>query len=280
MNPPGSGSPLPPLLPPSPHQREQRAIRAGVALSALIHLVVLAFYPVLSGHPEGLVPTQESELEDPLQGGIELVELLEVQDQQPVLDVAEMVAPLTEEPEQPPQEVVPIVAATGEEPPGDDVEPAREDAVDEEELTVAERLQPRLVDPRVWAPLPPGFGELTEFERAELLLRGMIQSWSDSMAVAEALSERARDWTFTDAEGRRWGLAPGRLYLGDFSIPLPVQLQLSPGAGDPWIRDDLARGAASAVIQETWTERARTIRERMELERSPPPGGAADNDGG
>jgi len=280
MNPPGSGSRSPPSFPPSPQRREQRAIRIGIALSALLHLVALAFYPVLTGHPEGLLPTRESELQDPLQEGIELVELLEVLDQQPAVAVAEVVAPPVEEPEDPPQEPVAIVVATGDEPPGEEAATDQEDATDEDELTVAERLQPRMVDPRVWAPLPAGFGELSEFERAELLLRGMIQSWNDSMAVAEALSERARDWTFTDAEGRRWGLAPGRLYLGDFSIPLPVQLQLSPGAGDPWIRDDLVRGAASAVIQETWTERARTIRERMELERGEPPGGAADNDGG
>jgi len=280
MNPPGSGSPSPSTLPPSPHRREQRAVRTGIALSALLHLVALAFYPVLTGNPEGLLPTWESELEDPLREGIELVELLEVPDPQPAVAVAEVVAPPIEELEDPPQEPVPIVAATGDGPPGQDEATEQEDATDEDELTVAERLQPRMVDPRVWAPLPAEFGELSEFERAELLLRGMIQSWNDSMAVAEALSERARDWTFTDAEGRRWGLAPGRLYLGDFSIPLPVQLQLSPGAGDPWIRDDLARGAASAVIQETWTERARTIRERMEMERGPPPSGSADNDGG
>ncbi len=253
-------------------------MRVGLALSLLLHLLLLALYPVLSGTPEARVQVAEADPEDPIRDGIELVELVEVVEAEAPAPVTAVVEPVVETVEEPLEEAEPegpaIVEVVEVEEPGGEPDPEEEVG---DERTAAERLQPRMSDPRVWAPLPSNFTELDEFARAELLLHGMIQSWNDSMAIAEALSERARDWTFTDAQGRRWGLAPGRLYLGDFSIPLPVSLQLSPGPGDPWIRDDLARGAASAVIQETWTERARAIRERMELERVPPPSGA---DGG
>jgi hypothetical protein len=133
-----------------------------------------------------------------------------------------------------------------------------------------------MVDPRLWAPVELVGVGLTEMERAELLLNGMIRSWNDSMAIALALSERATDWTYTDAEGRRWGLSPGRLHLGDFSIPLPFSFGGSMEQNMlrrrdleelEWIRQDLQRARIQGEIQEVWVERARAIRERMEAER-------------
>ena len=72
--------------------------------------------------------------------------------------------------------------------------------------------------------------------------------------------------------GRRWGLASGRLYLGDFSVPLPFSFEVSPDqrrewAGRQWLAQDLAQGAVVAQIRETWADRARAIRERLEAER-------------
>jgi len=176
-------------------------------------------------------------------------------------------------------EVIPL-EPTRAEPAQEEAAPSEEvlvageaDSIEEESgLTIAERLQPRMGDPRVWAPIPSGSLELSDAENAELILLGMLQSWNDSMAVAEALSEQARDWTFTDSSGRRWGLGPGRLYLGDFSIPLPA-FEFAPGLIEDrldagWIAGDLARGAAAAAIQETWSDRARAIRQRMEAERN------------
>jgi hypothetical protein len=201
--------------------------------------------------------------------GIELIELSEVAQNDPAL----VVQPPPPE-ESPPPESAPVdrpvaEAPAAEESPSDaEVEPVEVEA----ELTIAERLQPRLGDLRVWAPIPSEYTELTEVEQAEIILLGMLQSWNDSMAVAEALSEQARDWTFTDSSGRRWGLGSGRLYLGDFSIPLPA-FEFAPGLIEDrldagWIAGDLARGAASAALRETWSDRARIIRERMEAERN------------
>jgi hypothetical protein len=142
---------------------------------------------------------------------------------------------------------------------------------DDNPLTIAERLQPRSVDPRLWAPISEEYLELTEEERARLLIEGLIRTYNDSVAIAQALSERATDWTFTDDQGRRWGLSPGRLHLGDFSVPLPTietpRGRIESALARGFINDDLARAAVTAQIRETWSERARAIRERLELER-------------
>jgi hypothetical protein len=163
--------------------------------------------------------------------------------------------------------------------------PSPETEEEEGGLTIAERLQPRLGDPRVWEPIPSRYRSLSAFEQAELMVLGMLQSWNDSMAVATARSDAAQDWTYTDAEGRRWGLAPGRLFLGDFSIPLPAIDFVQRGLIEDrliedWTAADLARGAATAQIRQTWLDRARAIRERMEAERADPPARAEAGAGG
>lgn len=244
--------------------REHGAFRTGIWISAFLHLVAVALYPLVFRGPEGTAPGSAPEFLEPLLEGMEVVEIVELP---PAPDSP---API---PILPPSPAAPL--------PGQEVEVALppgvsgpRDADDGRDgLTVAERLRPRIIDPRLWVPLDPDYTALTDQERAQLLLEGMIRSWNDSMAVAEALSARAMDWSFTDDDGRRWGLSPGRLHLGDFSIPIPFNLALPPGRWEALrdralIRDDLARGAATAVIRETWTERARAIRERLEAERA------------
>jgi hypothetical protein len=153
-------------------------------------------------------------------------------------------------------------------PPEDADDP---DDDDDDALTIVERLQPRSIDPRLWAPISEEYLELTEEERARLLIEGLIRTYNDSLAIAQALSERATDWTFTDDQGRRWGLSPGRLHLGDFSVPLPTietpRGRIESALARQFVTDDLARAAVTAQIRETWSDRARAIRERLELER-------------
>ena len=104
-----------------------------------------------------------------------------------------------------------------------------------------------------------------------MLIEGLIRTYNDSLAIAMALAERSADWTFTDDQGRRWGLSPGRLHLGDFSVPLPAietpRGRIEAALARGFINDDLQRAAITAQIRETWSERARAIRERLELER-------------
>ena len=279
MIPPEWRSRSPPGLPRrsiSPYSRERRALNTGLLVSTVLHLLLVALYPLLLGDPEPRARRSEPTTQPPLAEGTQIVQIVELPE--PPERPQETISP--EPPEEPLQPEVSELDAIAV---GDDT-PADEPEEDEEGLTVAERLRPRIIEPRIWAPLNPDYTQLTDQERAQLLLRGMIRSWNDSIAVAEALSERATDWTYTDDEGRRWGLSPGRLHLGDFSIPLPFSFALPPGrrealAERQLIRDDLARGAATAIIRETWAERARAIRERLEAERVPPDPRSAGNDG-
>jgi len=282
MNPSGSGPGSPPLQDVSPRGRERRALRLGLLASLALHLLVLTMWTILPA-PFGSPRTvgEEEELRDP-RVGMDVVVILET-DEAPEPSAAETLPdPLDPVPEIPAEIEAPSEPVEAGEPEPDPGE--EEDAtVEGPGLSVAEQLRPRMIDPRLWAPVDPRHTDLTEAEKAELLLRGMIQSWNDSMAVAEALSDRATDWTYTDSEGRRWGLAPGRLHLGDFSIPLPLAFDVPPHLRQEWSQrqwmlDDLSRGAINAQIQETWADRARTIRARMEAERA----GGADpgTDGG
>ena len=276
MNPTGPRSrpSSPDPVPPSPHRRERRAFRTGLVVSALVHLLVIALYPLLTGTPGILGPEERPPEDRPPLDGTEVVAIRELPE---LPDEPEEPEPLPEPEEEPPPAAP--ADAVGEEDEEPEVEP---DPDAEPGPSVAERLQPQMVDPRLWAPVDPQHTELTEAERAELLFRGMIRSWNDSMAVAAALREDARDWTYTDSDGQRWGLSPGRLHLGDFSIPLPFSFSPAPGQWQEqmersWVLEDLARGRDAAIIRETWAERAREIRERMESER---PSAAEGDDGG
>jgi hypothetical protein len=263
-----SESDLPPArspesAPPSPERRESRAVRIGLAISVVLHLLGVALYPVVMNILVPVpVPAAPGEAER-VRLGMEVVlleEVAEAPDPEPRVEPLELrVAPAA-------PAAAPRAEVDDELPPSPEVR-----------ASVAERLRPRVVDPRLWVPMDPDITQLTDQERAELMLRGMIQSWNDSMAVAAALADDALDWTYTDDDGRRWGLSPGRLHLGDFSIPLPFQFLPPPGRREEWAQrqweiQDMARAAATATIRETWAERAREIRRRMEEERSPPPG--------
>ena len=252
---------------------ERRALAVGFTISLALHVLAIGLY----ASSVGTLPPPDTlrELTPPSRQPLG-VELLALPDP-PVIEEPQAAeppppAPQNPAPDQPPPTPASVVVDATQE-----TEDEEERVVVVRDLTVAERLQPRMGDPRLWAGVDRNFSELTDFERADLLLRGMIRTWNDSVAVAEALANRARDWTYTDSDGRRWGLASGRLYLGDFSVPLPFSFEVSPDqrrewAGRQWLAQDLAQGAVVAQIRETWADRARAIRERLEADR------AADRD--
>lgn len=135
--------------------------------------------------------------------------------------------------------------------------------------TRAERLQPALTDPRIWAPLPPEFRTLTPAQREELLIAGRLSAWNDSVAATAAAGAAWRDWTYTDGDGDRWGVADGQLFLGDVVIPFPMTF--SGGAGDrAYMRDfaEMQRQGANALIQQSVRERQDAIRARRDRERA------------
>lgn len=135
--------------------------------------------------------------------------------------------------------------------------------------TPAERLQPALTDPRIWAPLPPEFRTLTPAQREELLIAGRLSAWNDSVAAAVAADAAFRDWTFTDGDGGRWGVADGQLFLGDIAIPFPMTFS---GSADDraYMRDfaEMQRQGANALIQQSVRERQEAIRARRDRERA------------
>lgn len=135
--------------------------------------------------------------------------------------------------------------------------------------TPAQRLQPALRDERIWAPLPPEFHTLTPAQREELLIAGRLGAWNDSVAAAAAAEAAWRDWTFTDGDGDRWGVADGQLFLGDVVIPFPVTFS---GSADDraYMREfaELQRQGANALVQQNVRERIDAIRARRDRERA------------
>jgi hypothetical protein len=258
--------------------RERRAVRWGFALSIALHLVAIALYPILMDQTVPEVPRSPDETPDEVLPGFEIITMREAEEtpaepppvEPPIIDLPEeeeeALVPLPELP------APPEVAPPAEEVVAEEVLPEEEEEEVVVPRTLAERLQPGVGDPRLWSYLLPGRGDLTDSERANLLLEGVLEAWNDSVAVAAALSDQAQDWTFTDEEGRRWGLSPGRLHLGEFSIPLPITFEAPPGLHDnfgqrQWEIDDILRGITSQQIRETWAQRAQEIRERMDAER-------------
>lgn len=257
-----------------------------------VHLVLLALYPLFMA--SWTPPLRDAPDRDRPDPGMEFVffdERPDLPDPEPLEDVVPEEEPPPELPEPEPDpdpdpdpDPAPDPAADPAAPaaplPAEDEEEGVPGEMTEEEVRrhVAELLQPQIPDSRLWRFGDQPYMELSDEERAQLMLAGMLRDWNDSVAVAAALSERAMDWTYTDDEGRRWGLSPGRLHLGDYAIPLPFTFGTPPGLRDRadqqrWINEDLARGAASQMMRDTWAERAREIRRRMDEERARERGG-------
>ena len=231
-------------------------------ISAALHLIGIAVYPLLFDRlrPDGVsfpMPAATTE-----ERGVEVIRLVEIQEEEeedPTL--------LPEEPEEP------EVPAS----PGLIDLPTAADEVEAELLppgpTAAERLRPRLTDARIWAPLDRALGELTPAQREEILVAGRLQEWYDSVRVAEEAERALTDWTFTTDDGKRWGVADGRLYLGDFSIPAPFEFGVNPArraevADRTYQFEEIERQARQFEIQGSWRERSEAIRQRRDQERA------------
>ncbi len=236
--------------------------------SAGVHLVVLFLYALATRTffipSVGLVTpsTATSTIE-----GTRIIPLREVTD--PEEDRPE--DPLT-----PPTAVeaqpVPVEAAGADEGAEE-----MEEAPGEEEVapvTNAERLRPPEVgDPRIWAFVDPELGELTDAERYQMSLWWRLALWYDSLGAAEEAERRALDWTYTDEQGGRWGVSPGRIHLGTLTLPLPdffavpsTQRERVDRLIQEW--EQIERQAQTQAVWQSWREAAREIRERRDRERA------------
>jgi len=140
--------------------------------------------------------------------------------------------------------------------------------------TIAELLRPRAGDPRIWAPIDRELTQLSEEEVLRLLLAIEIEAMADSAATMEELARRATDWTYTDSEGKRWGVSPGKIHLGDLTLPMPFGFSAPPGSieemnGRIWEWDVINRGASSAAARQAWKDADEAIRRRREAQRRP-----------
>jgi len=261
--------PEPVRTPPSARERSRaqyrRAFWISIGVSAALHLVAVFLYPHLLVRAPVWSPPFGLAAPPVRPAGTEVVNLVEL--------------PATESPEVlPPEEIpdteVPSVAVespdlrAGENPDADLLRSLAPGP------TAAERLRPRAGDLRLWAPVDPELAKLTDEELMRLMLSAELEDLADSIAVAEELARRATDWTYTDDEGRKWGVSPGKLHLGDITIPLPFGFSAPPfsrerNAARLWAWDDINQAAGRKGVQDVWKERAEAIRRRMEAERRP-----------
>jgi hypothetical protein len=231
-------------------------------VSAAIHVLAIILYPnLLNEIPAGILSVGGRDVPI-LPEGMELVNLQELPEEEEIMEVI----PPEEEPQ---PEVLPLpvpVARPGEGDPG---EPAEEVETDVP-LPAAERLRPRAGDLRLWAPPDPELNQLTEEEVMRLRLLSALESMADSAALAEELARQARDWTYTDEEGRKWGFSPGKIHLGDVTLPNPFTFGVK---GEDlqrvWEWEQINSGAARGSVMQSWKDRDEAIRARMNAERRP-----------
>jgi len=146
-------------------------------------------------------------------------------------------------------------------------------------ITAVERLRPDISDERLWAPLPEEFRRLTLEQREELALSGRLGEWYDSISAAAEAESAMTDWTFTDGDGRRWGVADGQLFLGGLTLPLP---SFAPPPGSEareraWQWAEITRQGQSIAVQQTVRDRMEAIRARRDAERAAQRGDTASS---
>ncbi len=146
--------------------------------------------------------------------------------------------------------------------------PVRTGRAPADTLTAADRLAPRVVDPRLWEPMVLIPVEPT-FEEVEARVGAAIEMMNDSMLAEAEAAMRARDWTVVDDDGGRWGISPGKIHLGKVTLPLPIWLPVDPdAAADQRQWYELDQALERTRILDTFQERVQAIRERRDRERA------------
>jgi hypothetical protein len=236
-----------------------RVVWISFAISAALHLAAIVIYPTLfyrevHGDRPFRLPISGRAAE-----GMQAIQLVEVASEGPQAP-AEPDQP--EETQAAPADVSgPVVRDEAEQ--GGLVEPGR---------TAAERLRPDLRDERLWAPVDPDLVELTPKQRLQLDLAVRLEAYRDSARAAAESELDLTDWTYTDGEGRKWGVSEGKIHLGGLTLPLPFGFGVNPGRRDAvqyreWEWEQLQRQQIEGGVHDSWKERAKAIRERRDRER-------------
>lgn len=241
-----------------------RALRVGLAISILLHLLALLFVSrtqlVWRAVPASAPIAVAG---DPSVMRVERI--IPVPDAGP--EPARPDEPVEEEEQPEPVEAEPRAPGAAGPTEGAPTDAAR--------VAPSEMLRPRMGDPRLWTRVePPPVPEPSEFEQVQIRIAARLGAWNDSIASEAERARAATDWTVSDEDGGKWGISPGKIHLGDITIPLPFGVSL----GSPWKhgeaaererRDDEIRAqAAREEAKQRAEERVREIRERMERERN------------
>ena len=237
----------------------RRPVLVGIGISVAVHAALLLSYAWLARMPETraiMVPVPPIPVEAT---GIEVLRIVEVA-------AADLGDPLEPEPIAEVEE--PEVAVEAPELIDD-----REVFIAERQRSAAERLRLNAGDPRLWASIAPELLEASDEDLLQARLAILIAEGNDSVrAEAEAFA-RSLDWTYTDDDGKRWGLSPGMIHLGDVAIPLPF------GFGAPYDYNgdraemafrfnDIQRAAGTLAARQSWRQRAEVMRKRREERRA------------
>ncbi len=244
--------------------RERRVLALGLALSLVAHLVVLLVVGSWLAPRTGPVETRPARVIVEPPQGMRVVELRARPDaavpEDP--DAPERPDP---EPERAPTREVRLA----ETPP---------DTLPADARTAADRLTPRVVDPRLWQPMILIPREPT-FAEVEARVAAAVELLSDSALAAADAAIRSRDWTVADGKGGKWGVSPGKIHLGSLVLPLPIYAVASPDqVAEQAVWLELDQQLERALILESFEERVRAIRARRERERRE--SRAGDNGGG
>jgi len=240
-----------------PYASSRRVVWISAGISAVVHILALWLYPMAM---ERVVPDGPSYWYIPPEyrpRGTELIQLQPFAEAEPTPD--------PDEPEEPePVEVAPTPVPD---------QPVPVEGVPARVPTAAEILRPRLGDPRLWRPVDPALMELTEEQVLQLRVEGRLEAWNDSVAQVRTREAEALDWTHTDEDGKQWGVSPGKIHLGDVTIPFPFGFSAPPANRDQvgrrvWEWDEIESGAVSGAVRANWKDRAAAIRARKEAERA------------
>ena len=233
---------------------ERHGIVTGLVVSGLAHLLLIVLYPFFTApYPTGLpIPFPPPPAPEP--GGMQVVQIVEV---------------IT------PEAVDPTEPVEIEPPDAPEETPEVPDFEEEQRvqfhryLTAAERLRLREGDPRLWRPIDPSLAAPSPEHLLETRLAIAIRDSNDSIAAAIEAELALTDWTHTDDEGKRWGVSPGKIHLGDITIPLPFGFGPPPDYnGDrsemAFRIADINRAAGTAAVRKSWKERREVMKKRRD----------------
>ncbi|HEY7894155.1 MAG TPA: hypothetical protein VIC24_04590 [Gemmatimonadaceae bacterium] len=139
-------------------------------------------------------------------------------------------------------------------------------------------ITPSFSDPRLWLPPGPVMGvPRSQSQRLDSVIMARLQPHLDSLeAIAAHQGKAPGDWTFTK-DGKKWGMDPKNIYIGDHAIPTAILalLPLNKGANPitsgenkafAYQHQDIQFNAQRAMNEEEFNEAVKRIRERKQRE--------------